>query len=182
MTVSGVHPPGGRRSCGVDNPRSPSSGALNDPSSHTDRWATPAAPTAIRTALAYNLSIADVHTYHVGDGSVLVHNDCFQSFGSGLNLLRDATIDGVRMRVKSGHGYRADHGSIDITSVLRRDEVDLAVATDLAARVKGGTNVAPAGSGNHTTFQTTLGGYQIEYRSVFVPATGRYDISTYYIP
>lgn len=139
MTVSGVHPPGGRRSCGVDNPRSPSSGALNDPSS-------------------------------------------FQSFGSGLNLLRDATIDGVRMRVKSGHGYRADHGSIDITSVLRRDEVDLAVATDLAARVKGGTNVAPAGSGNHTTFQTTLGGYQIEYRSVFVPATGRYDISTYYIP
>lgn len=29
-----------------------------------------------RAALAYNLSIAGVHTYHVGDDAILVHNDC----------------------------------------------------------------------------------------------------------
>jgi hypothetical protein len=29
-----------------------------------------------RTALAYNLSIAGVHTYHVGGGNIVVHNDC----------------------------------------------------------------------------------------------------------
>ena len=29
-----------------------------------------------RTDLAYNLSIDGVHTYHVGDEAILVHNDC----------------------------------------------------------------------------------------------------------
>jgi hypothetical protein len=29
-----------------------------------------------RVATAYNLTIADIHTYHVGQSEILVHNDC----------------------------------------------------------------------------------------------------------
>ncbi len=32
-----------------------------------------------RTALAYNLSVQDIHTYHVGTREILVHNDCYSS-------------------------------------------------------------------------------------------------------
>lgn len=38
-----------------------------------------------RTALAYNLSIRGVHTYHVGQDAILVHNDC------GPNLIYEAS-------------------------------------------------------------------------------------------
>ncbi len=30
-----------------------------------------------REALAYNLSVGDIHTYHVGADEILVHNSCF---------------------------------------------------------------------------------------------------------
>ncbi len=34
-----------------------------------------AVDTYVKDAIAYNLTVADLHTYHVGQGSVLVHND-----------------------------------------------------------------------------------------------------------
>jgi hypothetical protein len=42
-------------------------------------------PRTARTSLAYNLSVEDIHTYHVGDGAVLVHNSCYSS----LDALND---------------------------------------------------------------------------------------------
>lgn len=36
-------------------------------------------PETVRNALAYNLSIAGVHTYHVGADEILVHNTCYTS-------------------------------------------------------------------------------------------------------
>lgn len=104
--------------------------------------------------------------------------DNFADVGSGASLIRRVDVDGVPVSIKSGHGYRPDHGSVDITGVLGRDAVDSAVATDLATRVNTGTSVTRAGSG-HSTFQTAVGGHTVEYRAVFVPATGRYEVGTY---
>lgn len=54
-----------------------------------------------RTALAYNLEIADVHTYHVGDGEILVHNDC-----------SDAAWD-IAMKSFDKHGASMGFKSVD---------------------------------------------------------------------
>jgi hypothetical protein len=105
----------------------------------------------------------------------------FRDSGSGQNMVRRTEIDGVPISIKSGHGYRPDHGSVDITSVVGRDTVDNAVAQDLARRVGAGDAVVPAGSG-HTTFRVEVGGHTVEYRAVHIPMAGRYEISTYYIP
>jgi Flp pilus assembly pilin Flp len=107
-------------------------------------------------------------------------NPQFTDSGSGDNLRRTTQVDGVNIRVNSGHGYRPGHGSTDITSVLDRDTVDSAVANDLARRVNAGEPVVPAGSG-HTTFQTQVGGHTVEYRVVRL-ADGSYNVGTYYIP
>jgi hypothetical protein len=107
--------------------------------------------------------------------------DEFVDLGSGGQLIRQADIDGLTIRVKSGHGYRTGHGSTDITSVLARDQVDSALAADLATRVQSGAGITRAGEG-FSTFQTVVGDHVVEYRAVFVPATGAYEIPTYYIP
>ncbi len=38
-----------------------------------------------REALAYNLSVQGIHTYHVGDDEILVHNSCFTSLDALKN-------------------------------------------------------------------------------------------------
>lgn len=123
------------------------------------------------------------HVYDSSDSFVAPSGllDNFADVGSGASLIRRVDVDGGPVSIKSGHGYRPDHGSVDITGVLGRDAVDSAVATDLATRVNAGTSVTRAGRG-HSTFQTVVGGHTVEYRSVFVPATGRYEVGTYYIP
>lgn len=61
-----------------------------------------------RTALAYNLSIAGVHTYHVGDDAILVHNDCVptliytESQARRGSAALNALLTGDRMQVWSG--------------------------------------------------------------------------------
>ena len=107
--------------------------------------------------------------------------DGFVDLGSGGQLIRQADIDGLTIRVKSRHGYRPGHGSTDITSVLARDQVDSALAADLATRVQVGAGIKRASEG-FSTFQTVVGDHLVEYRAVFVPATGAYEIPTYYIP
>ncbi|MEZ5094656.1 MAG: polymorphic toxin-type HINT domain-containing protein [Nocardioides sp.] len=49
-----------------------------------------------RTALAYNLSIAGVHTYHVGPDAIVVHNDCIP--GGGASLDNIASSDAARIQ------------------------------------------------------------------------------------
>lgn len=53
-------------------------------------------PGTQRTALAYNLSIAGVHTYHVGADEVLVHNSCGYTPAGGF---ADSDIDEVAQAV-----------------------------------------------------------------------------------
>jgi hypothetical protein len=62
-----------------------------------------------RLGFAYNLSIDEIHTYHVGAAQVLVHNTC------GVNLASDARTDHilngeVRPNGSFGGGHRAGTG------------------------------------------------------------------------
>ena len=105
----------------------------------------------------------------------------FADSGAGGQTLRSTTIDGVSIRVKSGHAYRADHpgSTIDVTTVGTRDELDAAVAVDLAARVNQGASIVNAGAG-YSAFTVTVNGTVIEYRAVYVPSSASYDVATYY--
>jgi hypothetical protein len=96
--------------------------------------------------------------------------------------MRITNVQGVPIRIKSGHGYRAapNHGSMDITSVLSRDAVDAGIAKHLAGEIKKGTTIRPVGTG-HSTLSTTINGYTVEYNAVFLPSSGLFDVSTYYI-
>lgn len=58
-------------------------------------------PGTNRTALAYNLSIAGVHTYHVGGDAILVHNDC-----------SDAAWD-IAMKAFDKHGAKMGFKSVE---------------------------------------------------------------------
>jgi len=135
-------------------------------------------------------AIDDTFTVHTGTHDLLVHNQAegclpFTDEGVGLNMTRTTRVDGVEIKVKSGHGYRPDHGSQDITSVLDRDAVDSSIANDLADRVNGGASIEVARpGGNFSTFRTEIDGITVEYRVVHVDRASpiRYEVSTYYIP
>lgn len=58
-----------------------------------------------RTALAYNLSIKVVHTYHVGADEILVHNDCDWTGNTPLPSGEKARVVGSRIW---GHGTPAE--------------------------------------------------------------------------
>jgi hypothetical protein len=72
-----------------------------------------------RIVPAYNLSIADVHTYHVGDSSVLVHNDCYEFGGEAANFSDDELAQFVYQHV--GEGDLAGRPALDqIARVMQR--------------------------------------------------------------
>lgn len=62
-----------------------------------------------RTALAYNLSIEGIHTYHVGDAGILVHNVCPWSIRSRLKAAGPGTEMGLpssgKIRFVPDRGY-----------------------------------------------------------------------------
>ncbi len=53
---------------------------------------------------AYNLSVEGIHTYHVGNDAILVHNEC----GTPRMLGADGTQLTSRTLMKSERGYRID--------------------------------------------------------------------------
>ena len=67
-----------------------------------------------RTALAYNLSIAGVHTYHVGDEAILVHNDCAYTPAGGF---ADSDLDEVAQAVYQHVGAGDVPGRPNLTQI-----------------------------------------------------------------
>lgn len=67
-----------------------------------------------RTALAYNLSIAGVHTYHVGHGEILVHNDCGYTPAGGF---ADSDLDEVAQAVYQHVGAGDMPGRPNLTQI-----------------------------------------------------------------
>jgi len=62
-----------------------------------------------RKALAYNLSVKGIHSYHVGHAAVLVHNTCPLIAGpavSGVNVLSSfRRLPGWRQREDGQEGH-----------------------------------------------------------------------------
>jgi hypothetical protein len=62
-----------------------------------------------RAALAYNLSVEGIHTYHVGEAEILVHNVCPWSFRSRLKAAGPGTDMGLpssgKLRFVPERGY-----------------------------------------------------------------------------
>ncbi|WP_405110628.1 HINT domain-containing protein [Micromonospora sp. NBC_01405] len=94
---------------------------------------------SVGTQAAYNLTVANFHTYYVlaGNTPVLVHNTCgvdFISKGAGVNLRRSAEINGEKWHFNTGHGFnRAHHGPDGTmndlrTTTLTPDQVEGAIA------------------------------------------------------
>lgn len=75
-------------------------------------------PATARTALAYNLSVADIHTYHVmaGSDAVLVHNCKFSERASEIHSAEPSSY--VRDRVSTVAVIRADtgRGTVDVVA------------------------------------------------------------------
>lgn len=57
-----------------------------------------------RSALVYNLSIAGVHTYHVGSEAILVHNDCSDAAYQGMLHIREEI---ARQGSRGSHSWAA---------------------------------------------------------------------------
>jgi hypothetical protein len=93
---------------------------------------------AVGTGTAYNLTVADIHTYHVGASSVLVHNDELEDCRRAAEAARDAATkpdgrpdrkaaatwvggykDGqIAVGRSSGHGDDAIHAEDDLQMQL----------------------------------------------------------------
>jgi RHS repeat-associated protein len=103
------------------------------------------------------------------------------SSGAGRNLVRRYSDSGLTIDINSGHAYVPNHSvqSADITSVLTRDQVDVALATDLANRVDSGVPIGTPG--NASIFTVNVDGFDVAYSAVDL-ANNRYAIGTYYIP
>ncbi|MCW4384189.1 polymorphic toxin-type HINT domain-containing protein [Salinibacterium sp. SYSU T00001] len=76
-------------------------------------------PGSERVALAYNLAVADIHTYHVGFKSVLVHNTC--AVGPG-------NASGVSFRSNTAHIFRDAPGHLAEDTPANRALIQSAVA------------------------------------------------------
>ncbi len=68
-----------------------------------------------RTTLAYNLSIAGVHTYHVGEEAVLVHNECSDVAYQGVRHIRDEI---AREGKNGSHSWAARMSDDELGSYL----------------------------------------------------------------
>nr|WP_179503819.1 polymorphic toxin-type HINT domain-containing protein [Nocardioides daedukensis] len=107
-----------------------------------------------REALAYNLTVEGIHTYHVGNADILVHNTCPKvRFGRG-----------------DGHGARHLKGTN-----LSPSEVEPVILRNVQKAA------ADASSTGSFYGRVTVRGQQIEYRAYTLP-DGTINVGTYYVP
>ncbi|MGA8941480.1 MAG: hypothetical protein WB502_01985, partial [Thermoactinomyces sp.] len=56
--------------------------------------------------------------------------------GTGHHLRREFLVDGVEIRINSGHGYNRTHHSGSVQSFGTMDEIDSAILNDIVSKVK----------------------------------------------
>ncbi|MDF1488274.1 polymorphic toxin-type HINT domain-containing protein [Tessaracoccus caeni] len=74
--------------------------------------------TATTRALAYNLTVGETHTYHVGETQTLVHNDC----GPDLDALAASGGEPVKKTLtRAGHSYQKHRDRGQLAPVENRE-------------------------------------------------------------
>lgn len=122
------------------------------------------------------------------DGDDDLHNEVeyLGSRDSGQNLIRDATANGDRWQIKTGHGFfRAHSGPNGITDLrttgLGPDQVERAIVNDVYRHIARGGTVPRPGPGQRP-YQGLVGieRYNIGYRVSQTP-DGIYRLATYWL-
>lgn len=60
----------------------------------------------------------------------------FSASGSGTHLTRTASIDGIDIRINSGHAYYRTHSGGDVSQIGTMDEIETAILNDISSNSK----------------------------------------------
>lgn len=90
-----------------------------------------------RTELAYNLSIAGVHTYHVGTNEILVHNDCYETFTESAGDLSKYTPS-QSTRDPASAWYHENLTNDELLDAINHAEAGEGIVVTEAGRILGG--------------------------------------------
>lgn len=106
----------------------------------------------------------------------------YKEAGEPSNLLRTTEVNGIKVRVSSGHGYNRAHNSGDVrTTGLSMDEIDNAIINDLTSNVDLSKIPTPPFRNGQKgkDIPILIQGHKITYRVVKLP-NGEFSINTFF--
>jgi hypothetical protein len=101
------------------------------------------------------------------------------TMGAGHHLRREFSVDGIEIRINSGHGYNRTHASGSVQGYGTMDEIDSAIIDDLVSKVKAGYKF-PSPPQDPIDIPITVNGYNMQYRVSYIPKIGKYNVVTYF--